>query len=214
MKKALVVWGGLELHEPEAGALVIKDLLRTADFDVTVTNDYEALGSDYAAEADLIVPQVTGGELSRESSIRLSEIIEAGTGLAGFHHGLATTFPGNMRMRFMAGATFASHPGNIITYRVDPARTNDPIMAGIESFEHVSEQYYLHLDPSVTDILATTTFTGEHAYWKKGVVMPVVFKSAYGKGRIFYSALGHQAHELERPEIRTILKRGLLWAAR
>ena len=94
------------------------------------------------------------------------------------------------------------------------APLDDPIMAGISSFEHTSEQYYMHVDPSVTDILATTTFSGEHAWWKKGVKMPTVFKTAYGHGRVFYTALGHKPAELARPEIRTILERGLLWAAR
>lgn len=213
MPKALIVWGGLDLHEPEAGALVVRDLLAEAGFSVTISDDYERLGAPDIAGMDLIVPQITGGELSREASIAFSDAVEAGTGLAGFHHGLATTFPGNMRMRFMAGCTFAGHPGNVITYRVDPV-PGDPIVEGIGSFEHVSEQYFLHLDPSITEILATTTFSGEHAFWKKGAVMPQVYKSAYGKGRVFYTALGHKPAELEKPEIRTILKRGLLWAAR
>lgn len=213
MKQALVVWGGLELHEPEAGAHVVRELLEAEGFAVTVTGDYTALGAEDVGKFDLIVPQITGGELDRENSIRLEAAIRAGTGLAGFHHGLATTFHGNMRFRFMATVTFASHPGNIITYRVDP-QGDDAIVAGIESFEHVSEQYYLHIDPAVTEVLATTTFSGEHADWRAGVVMPQVIKSSYGKARVFYTALGHQAAELEKPQIRTILKRGLLWAAR
>ena len=44
--------------------------------------------------------------------------------------------------------------------------------------------------------------------------MPVVWKHRYGKGRVFYSSLGHVAAEFAVPEMRTILGRGLLWAAR
>jgi type 1 glutamine amidotransferase len=213
MKKALVVWGGLELHEPEAGALIVRDILTGEGFDVTVSNDYTVLGGADVGSYDLIVPQITGGELDRENSIRLCAAIEAGTGLAAFHHGIATSFPGNARMRFLGGCTFATHPGDIITYRVDPLVTDDPIMQGISSFEHTSEQYFLHVDPSV-EVLATTTFSGEHAFWKKGVAVPVVYKSAFGHGRVFYTALGHKPAELEKPEIMTILHRGLLWASR
>jgi type 1 glutamine amidotransferase len=71
----------------------------------------------------------------------------------------------------------------------------------------------MHVDPS-NEVLATTTFTGAHAPWIEGVVMPVVWKRKHGKGRVFYSALGHVAKEFDVPEMRTILKRGLLWAAR
>ena len=71
----------------------------------------------------------------------------------------------------------------------------------------------MHVDPA-NQVLATTRFTGEHASWIDGVVMPVVWKRRHGKGRVFYSALGHVAREFEVPEMRTILNRGLLWAAR
>lgn len=212
MKTALVLWGGLELHEPEKGAHVVRGILEEAGFGVTVTDDYTALGAENVGSYDLIVPQITRGELDREDSSRFCAAIAAGTGLAGFHHGLSTTFMDNPQLRFLFGCTFATHPGNIIPYRVDP-RSDDPIMQGIESFEHTSEQYYMHVDPGV-EVLATTTFSGEHAFWKKGVEMPVVYKSAYGHGRVFYTALGHTPAELDKPEIMTILKRGLLWAAR
>ena len=37
MKKALIVRGGLELHEPEAGAEVLRGMLTAEGFDVSVT---------------------------------------------------------------------------------------------------------------------------------------------------------------------------------
>jgi type 1 glutamine amidotransferase len=115
--------------------------------------------------------------------------------------------------QFMCGGQWVAHPGNIIDYRVDVSRPDDPIMAGIESFDYRSEQYYMHVDPAI-EVLATTTFSGAHAWWIEGVVMPVVWKHRYGKGRVFYSSLGHVAAEFVVPEMRTILQRGLLWAAR
>ena len=71
----------------------------------------------------------------------------------------------------------------------------------------------MHVDPS-NQVLATTTFSGEHADWIDGVVMPVVWKRRHGEGRVFYSALGHVAAEFEVPQMRTILRRGMVWAAR
>jgi hypothetical protein len=115
--------------------------------------------------------------------------------------------------QFMVGGQWVAHPGNIIDYRVDITRPDDPVMQGIASFSYRSEQYYMHVDPS-NEVLATTTFSGEHAPWIDGVTMPVVWKRRHGKGRVFYSSLGHQAKEFEVPEMRTILHRGMLWAAR
>lgn len=212
MKKALVVWGGMELHTPERSANVVRDLLEAEGFAVTVTADYEALGAADVGSNDLIVPVITDGVLAPEKMANLVAAIRAGTGLAGFHMGLATSFRSSVPFRYAASVYWVQHPGNIITYRVDVTRGDHPIMAGIESFEHTSEQYYLNYDPAV-EVLATTVFSGEFHPWRKDVVMPVVFTTLHDQGRVFYSSLGHTADELVGP-VREILRRGLVWAAR
>jgi type 1 glutamine amidotransferase len=75
-----------------------------------------------------------------------------------------------------------------------------------------SEQYYVHVDPNVK-VLATTTFNGDHAWWIDGCVIPVAWKKMYGKGRVFYSSLGHVAKDFDVPEALEIMKRGIRWAA-
>jgi uncharacterized protein len=212
-RNALVVYGGMELHTPRRGAETVRDLLETESVEVTLTEDYGALGADDIGTYDLVVPIVTGGALDREKGERLSAAIRAGTGLAGYHMGLATSFRDCVPFRYVASCYWVAHPGDIITYRVDVTRPDHPIMAGIESFKHTSEQYYLNFDPAV-EVLATTTFSGAFHPWRKDVVMPVVFTTTHGEGRVFYSSLGHTADELEIPHVRTILQRGLLWATR
>ncbi len=212
-RKALVVWGGMELHTPERSANVVRDLLEAEGFAVTVTPDYDALGAEDVGTNGLVVPVITDGVLAPEKMARLVAAVQAGTGLAGFHMGLATSFRSSVPFRYAASCYWVSHPGNIISYRVDVTRADHPIMAGIESFEHTSEQYYLNYDPAV-EVLATTTFSGEFHPWRKDVVMPVVFTTTHGQGRVFYSSLGHTADELVLPQVREILRRGLVWAAR
>lgn len=209
-KKALVVWGGMELHTPERGANVVRQLLEEEGFVVTVTPDYEALGAEDVGSNDLVVPVITDGSLAPEKMNNLIAAIRAGTGLAGYHMGLATTFRASVPFRYAASVYWVQHPGNIITYRVDMRESE--LLAGIGSFEHTSEQYYLNYDPAI-DVLATTTFSGEFHPWRKDVVMPVVFTTMHDQGRVFYSSLGHTADELVGP-VREILRRGLVWAAR
>ena len=212
-RKALVLFGGMELHTPRRGAEVVRALLEPEGFSVTLSQDYDLLGADDIGSYDLVVPCVTDGKLDREKGQRLTAAIRAGTGLAGYHMGLATSFRDCVPFRYAASCYWVAHPGNIINYRVDVIRPDHPIMAGIESFEHTSEQYYLNYDPAV-EVLATTTFSGEFDPWRKDVVMPVVFTTDHGAGRVFYSSLGHTADELDIPHVREILRRGLLWAAR
>jgi hypothetical protein len=113
----------------------------------------------------------------------------------------------------MVGGQWVAHPGDIIDYSVHIERPEDPIMTGLSDFRVRSEQYYLHVDPS-NEVLATTTFSGEHVPWIAGTVMPVVWKRRWGAGRVFYCSIGHKVDDFQVPEARTIVERGMLWAAR
>jgi uncharacterized protein len=139
--------------------------------------------------------------------------VKSGVGLGGWHGGMADSFRNNTEYQFMVGGQWVAHPGNIIDYWVNIINHDDPITAGLSDFAMHSEQYFMHVDPA-NEVLATTTFTGDHASWIAGTVMPVVWKRHYGQGKVFYCSLGHQVIDFDVPEAREIVKRGLLWATR
>lgn len=213
MKKALIVYGGWPGHEPEQCAQVVRDMLRRNDFEVQVENQTAAFAATDLDRLDLIVPIVTRSTITKPECDKLTAAVRAGVGLAGFHGGMCDAFRDAVDYQFMTGGQWVAHPGNIIDFRVDIAKPQDPVMAGLSAFDYRSEQYYMHVDPS-NEVLATTTFSGEHAPWINGVVMPVVWKRKHGAGRVFYSALGHVAAEFQVPQMRTLFERGMLWAAR
>lgn len=213
MREALIVWGGWSGHEPEQCAAIIKSMLEEDGFKVYVEDTTEAFADPTIHDLSLIVPIFTMSKIEKEELSNLTAAVAGGVGLGGYHGGMGDAFREAVDYQFMVGGQWVAHPGNIIDYRVDVTRSDDPIMEGIESFPYTSEQYYMHVDPS-NEVLATTTFNGEHAYWIDGVTMPVVWKRKHGKGRVFYSSLGHVSKEFELPQMRTILRRGLNWAAR
>jgi uncharacterized protein len=214
MRKALIVWGGWPGHEPEKGARYIEKMLLEDGFSVEVTDDLTALARPDLHEMSLVVPNVTSATIDKGPIDNLVAAVRGGLGFAGFH-GTATAFRDMINYHFMMGAQWVQHPGNAgVTYRVHVEKPFDPVFEGIADFDYRSEQYYLHVDPSL-DVLATTLFTGEHDAATTGIKMPVVYKRQFGKGRIFYSSLGHVPAEFDAcPEARTILRRGLNWAAR
>jgi uncharacterized protein len=212
-KKALIFWGGWEGHTPERSAGVVRDMLTGKGFDVEVVAGTAALATGDLTGYDLIVPMITMSTIEKPELAALTAAVAGGVGLAGFHGTMGDSFRAETEYQFMVGGQWVSHPGNIIDYRVDVTASDDPVVAGIGSFDYRSEQYYMHVDPS-NQVLATTTFTGEHLDFIKGVVMPVVWKKMYGQGRVFYSALGHTADEFAVPQMATIFERGAIWAAR
>ncbi len=106
-----------------------------------------------------------------------------------------------------------SHPGGQIEYEVNITNHDDPITKGLDDFKIKSEQYYMLVDPGV-DVLATTTFSGEHASWIDGVVMPVVWKKMFGKGKVFYISVGHSVTDFDITQVREMMERGIIWAMR
>ncbi|MGV3549581.1 ThuA domain-containing protein [Rhizobium sp.] len=213
MPKALIVWGGWSGHEPEQCAHIVKSMLVEDGFDVRIEDTTAAFSDEALTDIDLVVPMITQSTIEKDQLKALCAAVERGVGLGGFHGQMGDAFRDAVDYQFMVGGQWVAHPGNIIDYQVDVTRPDDPIMKDIVSFPYRSEQYYMHVDPS-NEVLATTRFTGEHASWIDGVVMPVVWKRRHGQGRVFYSALGHVAKEFEHDSMRTIVRRGLNWASR
>ena len=213
MKSALIVWGGWEGHQPEKCAVIVRAMLEEDGFTVRVEDSTRAFADAAIRDLDLIVPIITQSTIEDDELAMLTGAVRDGAGLGGFHGGMGDAFRAAVEYQYMVGGQWVAHPGNIIDYRVDVVRPDDPVMEGIASFDYRSEQYYMHIDPS-NEVLATTTFTGEHDWWVDGATIPVVWKRRHGKGRVFYSSLGHQAREFDVPEMYTIVRRGLNWAAR
>ena len=131
------------------------------------------------------------------------------------------SFRENTEWQFMTGGQWIAHPGNDgITYTVhitDPTHeiTSKPTV--LPDFVVKSEQYYMHTDPA-NKVLAVTHFptpgvAGPHES-NGHITMPQVWTKMYGKGRIFYNALGHQANVFDIPEALELMRRGFRWAAK
>jgi uncharacterized protein len=213
MKRALIAWGGWEGHHPRECADIAADLLRGQGLAAELENSTARFADPELSRFDLIVPIISMATISKEEAQNLSLTVERGTGLAGFHGGMGDSFRLDTTYQFMVGGQFVAHPGNIISYRVSILNRDDLITAGLCDFDYHSEQYYMHVDPS-NEVLATTTFSGEHCAWAKGVIMPVAWKRHHGAGRVFYCSLGHVPSEFQVPQMHTMIARGMLWAAR
>ncbi len=214
MKKALMVWGGWDGHEPKLCVDIFAPILRERGYDVTISDTLETyLNKELMHSLDLIVPIWTMGTITKEQESGLLEAVASGVGIAGHHGGMGDSFRNSVDYQWMVGGQWVAHPGNVIDYEVNITNQTDPITAGLDDFQMHSEQYYMHVDPS-NEVLATTTFTGEHAAWVKGTVMPVVWKRMWDQGRVFFSSLGHKAHDFAVPQAKEIQIRGMLWASR
>ena len=215
MKRALVTWGGWDGHEPKQCSEIVISILRNEGYEVNVFDTLDCYADEKAMMSlDIIIPLWTQSEITKEQEDGLLEAVKGGVGIAGWHGGIGDSFRNNTDYQWMVGGQWVAHPGGMVEYEVNIVKKNDPIVAGITDFKVYSEQYYLHVDPS-NEVLATTTFSGDYAEWIKGCVMPVIWKRMWGKGRVFYISLGHNARDFNKvPEIGEIVRRGMLWASK
>ena len=212
-KSVLFVYGGWNGHDPKETSHLFASLLEQAGLKVTLSETLDSfLDVELMGSVDMVVPIYTMSSITPQQEAGLLDAVrERGVNVGGWHGGMADAFRNNTEYQFMVGGQWVAHPGNIIDYRVNITDHEHPITAGIADFDMHSEQYYMHTDPS-NKVLATTMFSGDHAPWIDGTVMPVVWTRAYGKGKIFYSSLGHVIVDFDVPEAREIVRRGLLWA--
>ena len=211
-KKVLFVWGGWMGHEPDKCRDIFVPWIKSEGAEVTVSDTLEAYTKyDLQKDFDLIVQTWTMGTIDSKQEKALEDAVKSGMGLAGWHGGLGDSFRNNTEYQFMVGGQWVAHPGGVIDYRVNIVDHKDPVTKGLDDFDMHSEQYYVQVDPNVK-VLATTTFNDKSADWIGGNVIPVVWKKFYGKGRVFYSSLGHVASDFSVPQVLEIQKRGILWA--
>lgn len=216
-RRALVVRGGWEGHVPGAASDRYVKALAGSGFEVTVSDSLDSYLDEAAlAATDLVVQCWTMGTISREQAEGLSRAVRSGTGFAGWHGGIVDAFRAEPAYSLVTGGQFVYHPRGFVTYAVRPVadRADHPALAGMQPFTITTEQYYMHLDPG-NDVLAVTDFAADPAYPDlAGVVMPVSWTRRWGQGRVFVTAIGHSMADLEVPQVDSMIRAGMAWAAR
>ena len=216
-RRALVVRGGWEGHAPFAATELFVPFLKDRGFEVVLSDTLEAYCDEAAMrETDLIVQCWTMGQLSGPQLEGLDRSVKGGTGFAGWHGGIVDSFRDSPGYLQLTGGQFVAHPGNFVDYDIEvlPEQAGHEVVRGLSKFSLHTEQYWVVTDP-LDDVLATTRFAAvEGAPWRRPFTVPAVWTRLWGRGRVFVCTVGHGVADLEVPEVRTIIERGLLWASR
>lgn len=199
--KTLLFTGG-EIHDWKGCGDEIEAVLKEAgDFDLTRVNDDLSVFEGDLSPYDLIAFYYTVGTLTDAQKNGLLNFVASGKGFAG-PHCTADSFRECPEYRAMVGGHFATHP-HYRQYQVSIVDSEHPITKGIEEFMVEDEQYILDYDARV-HVLAS-------ALWK-GAAVPVAWTKSWGKGRVFYLALGHDPKACQHEMFRLLFQRGARWA--
>ncbi|HEY4948279.1 MAG TPA: ThuA domain-containing protein [Acidimicrobiales bacterium] len=228
-RTALVVRGGWDGHSPVDATNLFVPFLEEHGFEVRIEESNEVYADEpLMLRTDLVVQSVTMSEISCEAFRGLAAAVRRGTGLVGWHGGIADSYRASSDYLQLIGGQFATHPSkdparcvgdetdNFLPYTVhvtDLGRAHE-ITAGVEDFTLTTEQYWV-LHDDLIDVLATTTHPVQPYHpWHRPITSPVVWTRLWGDGRIVVATPGHSLDVLRDTNVRTIIERGMLWASR
>lgn len=197
-----LLFAGGEIHDFRGVGAGARDALEGAGgFELTcVEEDLDILTR--LEPYELLVFHYTIGSITDAQKNGLLNWVASGRGFAGIHSA-ADSFRDCPEYRALVGGHFTTHP-RYRDYQVSIADSTHPITEGLVEFTVRDEQYILDYDPRVHVLAA--------ALWQ-GTAMPVAWTKPWGKGRVFYLALGHDAPACRHEMFRVLLARGARWAA-
>ena len=185
-------------------------------FDVVATQDLDELSRDKLKGYQAVVFYTTG-ELPIDVDA-LTEFVKGGGGFAGIHSATDTLYK-SAAYGQMIGGYFDGHPWHQ-KVRIKVEDPKHPATAHLGSSFEIADEIYqfkdwdrkkvhvlLSLDPDSVDVTKQGVKRADHDFAN-------AWTNEYGKGRVFYTALGHREEVWADPRFLTHLVNGIAWTLR
>jgi type 1 glutamine amidotransferase len=193
-----------------AGIDALRALGAVDGFTVTATEDAGAFRAATLAGYRVVVfLSTTGDVLDPAGRTALEAYVRGGGGWVGVHSASDTEYGWAFYGR-LVGARFAGHPAvQPVTVRFRAG----PLTAGLPaSWRITDEPYNFRARPTGVQVLASldeSTYTGG----AMGADHPIAWTAEAGRGRSFYTGLGHPAALYANSTFRRLLSAGIRYAA-
>jgi scyllo-inositol 2-dehydrogenase (NADP+) len=203
--RVLLVRGGA-YHPFDTCAQALRETYEDGGFARCTLADRDTAFDRDLSTYDVVVLYTQGGTLTRVQEKRLCTYVRQGGGFVGFHCA-SDSYVDNPEFMKMIGTHFVTHAPGTLTFTVRVADPEHPLAENLHAFDIVDEFYVLEhkVDPAKLDVFLT-------AQWQ-GRAQPMAYTRAYGRGRVFYSANGHDERAFGNPAFQRLALRALLWAA-
>jgi putative membrane-bound dehydrogenase-like protein len=166
-----------------------------------VATPAEALDPARLARYDALMMYGNHTSLPPDQEKALLDFVEGGKGLIALHSASAE-FTSSDKFIALVGAQFLRHgAGDFTAEIVQPAH---PLMQGLQPFETWDETY-VHTKHNTIDrtVLMERVDNAGREPW--------TWIRTQGKGRVFYTAYGHDERTWSKPAFQTLVERALLW---
>src|SRR5260370_19672399 len=189
-------------HRPADRFKQLQQVLEKRGIELTYTDKVEDLSAKNLTDYDGLLIYANTTKISPEQEQALLDFVEGGKGLIALHCA-SYCFLNSDKYVSLVGAQFKSHETG--TFRATVAEPDHPIMNGYKGFESFDETY-MHVKHNEKNRTVLE-------YRVEGDVKePWTWVRTQGKGRVFYTAWGHDQRTWSNPGFQELVDRGIRWA--
>jgi uncharacterized protein len=203
----IVFLGDQGHHRPSDLAGRIVPVLKQKGIDLQYTEDMNVLSPERLKEFDGLMVYANIDEISKDQEKALLDFVASGKGFIPVH--CATyCFRNSDAYVELCGAQFQSHGGE--EFETVIVNDSHPVIKGFGGFRSWDETY-VHTRHNEKDrtVLEVRRQGGQA---KGNKEEPWTWVRTHGKGRVFYTAWGHDTRTWSNPGFHNLLERGMLWA--
>ena len=190
-------------HRPADRAAQLVPVMAGRGITVTYTEKLSDLNAATLAKYDALLIYANIERIGPDQEKALLDYVTAGGGFVPVHCA-SYCFLNSPKYIALVGAQFQRHEtGEFDTKIIDPSH---PIMKGFEPFRTWDETYVHHKHNDKDRHVLQVREEG-------GKAEPWTWVRTEGKGRVFYTAYGHDARTWQKPGFQDLIERGIRWAA-
>lgn len=197
----LFLGGSSGSHQTAAMANLLIPVLTDAGFQIKYTEDVTALQKANLDNFDAVILFRDHGDLPADVESDLVSAIEQGKGLIAIHCA-SHCFRNSERYTRLIGGRFATHEFGEFRTRILDAQ--HPAMAGLEAFDTTDETYVHNELAEDNQVLMAREDAGRYE--------PYTWTRQQGKGRVYYTALGHDERTWRQPAFHQLIEKGIRWS--
>lgn len=201
-KLKLLFLGDSGHHQPAARFKDLAPVMKARGIELTYTDNVADLNAETLGKYAGLVLYANIDEIKPEQAQALLTYVADGKGFVPLHCA-SFCFRNNEEVVALMGAQFERHGTG--TFRTIIAEPENPLMKGFRGFESWDETY-VHTKHNEKDrVVLEYRQEGENKE-------PWTWTRTHGKGRVFYTAWGHDERTWGNPGFHNLVERGIRWA--
>jgi putative membrane-bound dehydrogenase-like protein len=196
-------------HKPAERVPQIMAALGPKGFNFTYTDDLEDLNPETLGKYDALMLFANWDSIAPQQAKSLLDFVASGKGFIPVHCA-SYCFRNNPEVVKLIGGQFWRHTWD--TIQPVWAKPDHPAIAGVKPFKTVDETYLHKLLQPDNIILTERLVQPDQEKDKPGRANePYTWVRTHGKGRVFYTAYGHDERTWSMPGFHDLLEKGILW---